>query len=738
MSSPWLMRADGSRSSIDEGECRRALALLIGPVESHELRGLPSGRSRLIHGSDLDGAIRAVASLADEKGVYYTLNPVSPTLGDHKAATVKDVTCRRNFLIDVDPIKASKDDSSTDAEKEAARIVAESVRSYLDSLGWPAPLVIDSGNGWHLVYRVDLPNDDLSRQWLRLAIKALATRFNTDSVDIDRKVHNASRISKLPGTMARKGVATPDRPHRPCRLVSVPADFRAVPDGLIRGLAGLDEAPTVQDRDSGPSSPASPWTMTTANGNEASYYRSALEREVGKVATSDHHRNDQLHESALKLGGYVAAKHLEREEVVRVLAKAAESAGLGKDGDPEEISRAINNGLDAGAAKEKHAPKKERGAKARTTPTPQPVPDPSVRLIILASEVVPKKIRWMIPGRIPLGKLTTFAGRGGLGKTFVLCDMSARQSNGGEWPFCGGEMAEPGRVLFVSGEDDPDDTLVPRLIQMGADLTRIAFMRTEIQDQFTLADLPLLDRMLEQLGPDCRFVAIDPPTAFLGGVDDHRNADLRGLLGPLKNWAARHQLAVVFNTHINKAMGSNIDAAARVMGSVAWVNAVRAAYMFAPDPEDDDKTIFACMKINIARRPKALSYRIVGDSGPDPDMARLEWLGEVDTTADEALNREKKQPRKKLAREWLTDLFSRRLEWSSDQFWAEARANDVSKNAINEARVQLGMPKPRKVTQPNGEIQWVWWVPPDWPYLPSKFPDTHTDAGDLGYLEQPF
>src|SRR5207244_3079079 len=134
-----------------------------------------------------------------------------------------------------------------------------------------------------------------------------------------------------------------------------------------------------------------------------------------------------------------------------------------------------------------------------------------------ASSVTPRKVDWLWPGRLPLGKLITFAGPGGIGKTFVLCDITARITAGLEWPCCGGELAELGHVLFLSAEDDPDDTLVPRLIECGARLDRVHFLKNQVQDYFTLGDLKTLDRALAEIAEPVRLVVLDPPTSFLGG-----------------------------------------------------------------------------------------------------------------------------------------------------------------------------------------------------------------------------
>jgi hypothetical protein len=317
---------------------------------------------------------------------------------------------------------------------------------------------------------------------------------------------------------------------------------------------------------------------------------------------------------------------------------------------------------------------------------------------------MPRKVRWLWPWRIPLGTLTTFAGVGGLGTTFALLDITPRVSRGMEWPEGGGECAETGQVLFISGEDEPEDTLVPRLMELGADLDKVAFLKTESADRFTLADLTMLDKALEQMGPAVRFVAIDPPTAYLGGVNDHKNAELRQLLTPLKSWAAKHDLSLVFNTHVTKPQGAKVEAMMRVMGSVAWVNAVRAAHMFCRDPEDREKRIFAMMKSNLGPEQKALSYRLAVTG----ELARIEWLGAVDITADEAMNNDPKHRKRSVAAaEWLEELFVREDELPSRTIWKGRDGTTISEDALREAKEEMGIVA-RQRYDPDGGRQWVW------------------------------
>lgn len=701
--SVWTLRATGSRRAVDLDEVRRALSVLADPQHGMELRGLPSGRSVTFKGNDLVAAGQAAEQLASDDGIYYCLNPVPAGL--NRAARVADILCRRWLLVDVDPVKPAehKDDSATDDEHEAARSVASQVMDYLTNLGWPAPALVDSGNGWHLLYRVDLPADEMSRVLLKRLLHALADKFSGPKATIDRAVHNASRIAKLPGTWARKGKTSDDRPHRMCQLVYCPEHPEIVSAELISLAAGV-KADKPQASQIEANGTHTPFTVKTSSKDGRAYARAALEREVARVVLAVRGptggANNALNTAAFSMGQLVAGGEILEQEVVAALELAASKAGL----ESGEIRPTISSGLEAGKLQPRTAPK-DKG-KARSQPE-QDV-EPGKVVIVRASAITPKKVEWLWPGRIPLGKLTTFAGVGGLGKTFVLCDITARVTRGLPWPDSAGECCEAGQVLFISGEDDPDDTLVPRMMELNADLERVAFLTAETQDNFTLAAVKVLTAAIGQLGNDTRLVVIDPPTSYLGDINDHKNAELRRLLTPLKNWAAEKRVAMIFNTHVNKPSGQKVEAMMRVMGSVAWVNAVRAAHMFTKDPEDHERRLFVGMKLNIGRERKGLAYKI---KALPEDRATVEWLGEVDVTADEAMNREKPK-RRVIASVWLEGFFQDRHEVPSNEIWkAKDEQTTLSSNALKEAKDEMGI-QAKQVYGTDGEREWVWrWTP---------------------------
>lgn len=214
--------------------------LLVGPDQVVELRALQVQRGRgrphteagFFHADHLADMARAALEVTPHaRGVYLTLNPLRPDLlarrcnridwaQEGELAKDRDVLSRLWLLVDADPVRDAFV-SSTDREKAHALDTAHAVREHLRARSWPEPILADSGNGYHLLYRVDLRADDGGV--LERVLRGLAARFDTAHVKIDRKVFNPSRICKSPGTLARKGDHTPDRPHRRARFLEVPA-----------------------------------------------------------------------------------------------------------------------------------------------------------------------------------------------------------------------------------------------------------------------------------------------------------------------------------------------------------------------------------------------------------------------------------------------------------------------------------------------------------------------------------
>lgn len=208
---------------MDQTTIARWLRLFIEPGQRTELRALGASYqvvSQLFQGDDLDAmAARAVELDARPgiKGVYFVPNPIRPECD--KSAADLDILERRWLLIDIDPVRPS-DTSSTDSEKQAAWNVLERCRGFLSADDMDDAIVADSGNGWHLCQPVHLPNDEEARQWCKELLHRLHRKCSDDKAHVDTTPYNAARIWKLPGTTARKGPNSADRPHRMARMLS--------------------------------------------------------------------------------------------------------------------------------------------------------------------------------------------------------------------------------------------------------------------------------------------------------------------------------------------------------------------------------------------------------------------------------------------------------------------------------------------------------------------------------------
>ena len=149
----------------------------------------------------------------DGFNIYTVMNPIKTDL-QGRSARDADIACRTLLLIDIDRSGSTKN-PATDDDIKAARSLAKEVAKYLADKGWPKPTQVMSGNGWHLYYKLDqLTNDDDTTELIKRVLKQLAKRFNNSDVNIDTVVYNASRITKVPGTIMRKGEEAPDRPFR--------------------------------------------------------------------------------------------------------------------------------------------------------------------------------------------------------------------------------------------------------------------------------------------------------------------------------------------------------------------------------------------------------------------------------------------------------------------------------------------------------------------------------------------
>ena len=325
---------------------------------------------------------------------------------------------------------------------------------------------------------------------------------------------------------------------------------------------------------------------------------------------------------------------------------------------------------------------------------------------VAASTIQPQKVDWLWPSRIAMGKLSIIAGPPGKGKSQLTLDMAARISRGDAWPV-DGRKAPLGTSLILSAEDDPHDTIVPRLIAAGADLNKVELLETVIEQGVEKTmnierDMALLEEKLESI-PDAKAVFIDPITAYLGHIDSHKNSDVRGALAPLSAVAQRCHVAIIAVSHLNKnERGSAND---RVSGSIAFTAAARATYFVTEDKDDPSLRLFLSGKNNLAPDQDGLAFRITTIE----EVPKIDWeSNSVSVSADEALApidehvRGKRQIAKEFLKESLQDGPVARSKIT------EAAANeDISAATLRRAKNELGV----TAIKSGFEGGWEWVLP---------------------------
>lgn len=269
-----------------------------------------------------------------------------------------------------------------------------------------------------------------------------------------------------------------------------------------------------------------------------------------------------------------------------------------------------------------------------------PAADTRTVKIRCASDIKPQPITWLWPGWVPAGKLTILAGAAGTGKTTLALGLAAVLTAGGTWPdgsAC--KRKGKGNVLIWSSEDVADDTLVPRLIASGADLSRCHFIEGITENGESVPfdpaqDIPDLHRAVAAIG-GVSLLLIDPIVSAVAG-DMHRANDVRRSLQAVVDFAEAHQCAVIGITHFAKG-GAGKAPQDRVIGSQAFGALARMVLVTAKE-EDGARRVLARAKSNIAPDDGGVSYSLgmkTIDGGIEATHAV--WEGVIEGTAREIL-----------------------------------------------------------------------------------------------------
>jgi len=249
--------------------------------------------------------------------------------------------------------------------------------------------------------------------------------------------------------------------------------------------------------------------------------------------------------------------------------------------------------------------------------------------IVWGDKVKVEHIDWLWPNRIPYAMLSLLVGIGGVSKSTLSLYMAAQITTGRPWIDESATSRKPGSVIILSAEDTPGNIIIPRLIAMEADISKVCILKGKkitlpdgkigligIDDLSKGGDLDMLRSTLDN-APNPKLVIVDPYTAYMGKSDSNSNTEVRSFLRPLSETAVDYNISVLGITHLNK--NQDLSAEFRILGSVGQQNAARMVWLVALDPDDLDRRYMVWYKGNLAPRTDGIAYRLVNTPVATPD-----------------------------------------------------------------------------------------------------------------------
>ena len=320
---------------------------------------------------------------------------------------------------------------------------------------------------------------------------------------------------------------------------------------------------------------------------------------------------------------------------------------------------------------------------------------PETVKIIRMSDVELTPVEWLWKPYLPFGKLSVLQGNPGEGKTYFAMHLAAACTNGKLLPNM--ERMEPFNVIYQTAEDGLGDTVMPRLIEAGADLDRVLVI-DDSDVQLTLSDERIEKAIIEN---NARLVIIDPIQAYLGAdVDMNRANEVRPIFMRLGQVAQRTGCAILLIGHLNKAAG--MQSLQRGLGSIDIAAAVRSVMFIGKLKHDPTMRILTHEKSSLAPPGVSLAFSL-GDEGG------FRWVGEYDITADEMLSgiEPQRETKTQQAKDLICTLLAGGKQVLSEDIDKAALERGIPGRTVRDAKRELGDALKSKIVEGRKKVFWM-------------------------------
>jgi hypothetical protein len=342
-----------------------------------------------------------------------------------------------------------------------------------------------------------------------------------------------------------------------------------------------------------------------------------------------------------------------------------------------------------------------------------PTAEERTRCTVRLSDVPEVKVQWLWPGRIPLGKLTILDGDPGLGKSTATLDLAARLTRGQAMPVTPEPCLPPSNIVLLTAEDGLGDTIRPRLVAAGAELSRIiAFqgLKSPRGSIFPIY-LPHNVRDLAEvvMESQAKLVLIDPLMAYLPeSINAHNDQSVRQALLPLANLAETTGASVTVIRHLNKQAGKS--AIYRGSGSIGIIGAARSGLLVCKDPDRPKGRFLGVTKSKLCQQAKTVTFELLDKNG----VPVVQWQDEIDYEIEKALAcaAAEGDDSRSEADEFLLSCLANGPRPVA-QIFREGQALHLTEKVLRRARKRLKITT-RLIPAPSGKGgHWVWELPQD-------------------------
>lgn len=608
-------------------EVQRIVGYLKTFVQPGQITELRAFGSETYSGTFSYDSLETMAVCAMElerkcSGVYFVPNPISIAATNEikvggNCASDSDVIERRWCLIDVDPVRPDGL-SATDEERQAAWKVLCHVQTSMEASGFSDPIIACSGNGWHISFPISLPNDEETRLKMKALLQGLHKRCSTPSAKVDVKTYNASRIWKLYGTKAKKGVATEQRPHR---VAWVSKSSETLDDSIRKSNSNslISILSAWEGQESALAQLETQRQQTPVSG-EISRRAAQYISKISPAVSGQGGHDKTFHVAMVLVEGF----GLSAEEALPVMNDWNRSCVPPWPSSDivyklKEASKlAARRGYLLESAQAPTATRSSRSVETRQAYTgPDCVaaqeiseddPDATAGDLIRQQTTV----SWIWPGWIQKGTITAIASDPGIGKTRLCADLLRRVNLGLPWPDGQPATLPIGSVAIWLAADSQWAELASLPGEMNFPPEAIVlngrrsnpYSGTNLD---SMEDLAEFERRIKRVKPGLIFVDT------CGSATDRnttRPEEAKGFFKPLAEIATRCGVSIVLVTHLNKggeALGRRIVGACR-----------QVIKLEQPDPEGSPNRRKLWVDKTNSKKPEALGVTMK-DEGNDYD-----------------------------------------------------------------------------------------------------------------------